>query len=187
MSASAINGRKAASLQEVSEACKIVVLCEDIPARDRAMEIFNRITANFKDDLTFAITCWNFGELAEASSGQSAAEAAALADIIVFSIRTSDLPSTVNNWLDGIAQPKGKTDGALAFMLTDPSHPAERVETMVSQLMAAAHRLGLEFIPLAPTPAVKKIEPESSPEWIVTATRKKVVDRPPYDHWGLNE
>jgi hypothetical protein len=189
MSASAISGRSASSLEEITDACKIVVLCEDSAARDRAVELFNRISASFSGDLSFAITCWNYGELAEQSSGQSASEAAALADIIMFSTRSSDLPSAVGNWLDGIAHPKGKSEGALAFMLTDPDNPTAPAAKMITQLTEAARRLDMDFIPLMPAaPAVQKVESDTKmPEWIVTASKRDSFDRPTYDHWGLNE
>ena len=69
MSAVALSENNVPSLWEVTETCKIVVLCEDVAARDRAVEMFNRISNSLADDLTFAINCWNFQELTEQRLG----------------------------------------------------------------------------------------------------------------------
>ena len=187
MSAMALDRNEATSLWEVAEACKIVVLCEDAAARARAVEVFDRISTSLADGLTFAINCWNFADLTGQESAQCASEAAASADIIMFSTRDTGLPVAVSAWLDAFSQPNGKSEGALAFLVVDPGNPSAAIGNMISRLAQAAHRLGMDFIPLVPTAVEEKIHEVKAAEWTMTAARKRMVDRPSYSHWGLNE
>ena len=187
MSAKALDRNEVTTLWEVAEACKIVVLCEDAAARDRAVEVFDRISTSLADGLTFAINCWHFADLAEQESAQCASQAAAGADIIMFSTRGTGLPVAVNEWLDAFSQPKGKSEGALAFLMVDPCNPSAAIGNMISRLAEAAQRLGMDFIPLVPLAAEEKIQEVKAAEWTMTAARKQNVDRPSYSHWGLNE
>jgi hypothetical protein len=187
MSAMAMNGLKIASRWEVTETCKVAVMCEDAASRDRAVEVFNRISATFRGELAFAISCWNFGELAEAECARSAAAAAASADIIMYSTRVVELPVTVGERLDGFAQPKGESGFALAFLLTNPDNPSASIGNMISRLTQVAHRLGMDFVPLMPMPVDRRGQDIKATEWTVTAVRKEVGGRSSYDHWGLNE
>lgn len=183
----AMNGLNVTSRWEVTEACKIAVMCEDAASRDRAVEVFNRISATFRGELAFAISCWNFGELAEPECARSAAKAAASADIIMYSTRVAELPVTVGERLNGFAQPNGKSGFALAFLLTNPDNPSASIGNMVSRLAQVAHRLGMDFIPLMPMPVDRKFQDIKATEWTVTAVRKEIGVRSSYDHWGLNE
>ena len=187
MSAMAMNGLKVTSRWGVRETCKVVVMCEDIPSHDRAVEVFDRISATFRNELTFAISCWKFEELAEPEFACRAAEAAAGADIIMYSTRVVELPVTVGDRMDGFVQPKGNSGFALAFLLTNPDNPSASIGNMISQLAQIADRLGMDFVPLMPMPVDKRV-PEIKPtEWTVTAVRSAVGGRSSYDHWGLNE
>jgi hypothetical protein len=173
MSASAIIGRRTTSLEEAAAACKILVLCDDATARTKAMEVFERVSAGLQSELTFDISSWDFVELEEKDSGRTAAEAAAGADIIMFSTHGTELPDAVGRWLDGIQHSNERSAGALAFMPIDPNKPSTATGKILPQLTKAAQRLGMDFIPF-------------------TETQKKIksTERPitgPYDHWGLNE
>lgn len=187
MSAVALTGNNVPSLWDVAETCKIVVLCEDAAARERAVEVFNRISNFIDDDLTFAINCWNFQDLMEDESARCVSVAAAAADIIMFSTRNTDLPMAVGEWLDGFSLRQDKSEGALAFLVVDPGNPSAAVGNMIAQLAQAAHRLGMDFIPLVPVAIEEQVQETKAMGWTVTATRKPVFDRPSYSHWGLNE
>jgi len=191
MSAVAMNGRDAASLLEVAEACKIVVLCEDAAARERAVEVFTRIAATFGGELEFSITCWIFGELEEQTSMLNATAAANSADIIMFSTRGAELPEAVSKWLDTFSQPNGKTGGALAFLLADSGNSSVPIGNMITRLAQAAQRLGMDFIPLMPWPVNQPISETVNEvkgvEWRTTTGRKELVGHTSHDHWGLNE
>ena len=187
MSAVALTGNNVPSLWAVAEACKIVVLCEDAAARHRAVEVFNRISNSIADDLTFAINCWNFQDLAEQESAQCISRAAAAADIIMFSTRGSDLPVVVTNWLDAFSLPNGKTEGALAFLVVDPTGASASIANLISRLAQAAHRLGMDFIPLVPMVTEEKVPATKAMDWTVTGMRNQLFDQPSGSHWGLNE
>lgn len=188
MSASAINDQSAYRLGEIADACRIVMLCEDATARDRALEVFNRISNTFDGELKFAVASWDFREMAHHASARAAAEAAEAADIILFSARSSDLPPAISQWLDRIAVNKGTSSGALAFLPVSPAGPPAQFGNIVSELSDAAFRLGLDFIPLSQTPAVRKIQPiPQFAEFNPTPTVNRPLDRLPMDHWGLNE
>jgi hypothetical protein len=187
MSAMAMNGLKDTSRWGVRETCKVAVMCEDVASRDRAVEVFDRISATLRSELVFAISCWNFEELAEPECARRAAEAAAAADIIMYSTRVVVLPVTVGERMDGFVQPKAKFEFALAFLLTNPDNLSASVGNMISQLAQIAHRLGVDFVPLTPMPADKRVPDVKPTEWTVTAVRSGVGGRSSYDHWGLNE
>ena len=182
-----MNGRKVTSRWEVTETCKVAVLCEDAASRDRAIEVFNRISATLRGELAFAISCWNFGELAEPECARSAAEAAASADIIMYSTRVVELPVTTGERLNGFSESNGKSGFALAFLLTHPDSPSAPIRNMISRLEQVAQGLGMDFIPLMPMPVDKQFQDIKATEWTVTAVRKEAGGGSSYDHWGLNE
>jgi hypothetical protein len=187
MSVTALHQMSAASFEELKPACQILILHEDFPAYTRAVEVCRRIMEQFANALDFDIKCWNFIELADPNCARHAAKTAGAADIILLSMQTPGLPSVLDRWLDVFFAARFRSDGALALVLNEPACSPEALEALLARLEQLAGRLGMDFVPLLPghTAAVMDILPTE--DWPATVMPLEISDRPPSDHWGLNE
>jgi hypothetical protein len=171
---------------ETSSVCRIVLLCEDSLASMHAMEVCGHLVSQLGSELTFDFYCCKFDELANPLVAHDTIEAAVRADILLFSTHGNDLPRAVCQWLDLCAEVRTATEGALAVFISEPINPLGRVSALLDRLEIAALKLRMDFLPLAPEP----IEPPDAAEEranSITPLLTEILNRPPMDHWGLNE
>lgn len=148
MSATAIRKKRAASFEELTPACQILILHEDFPAYTRAVEVCRRIMERFASELDFDIKCWNFIELAEPNCARHAAKNASAADIILLSVQLPELPPGFDRWLELAFNSRSKPEGALALVLNEAGHLSAAQEKLQMRLEKLAGRLGMDFLPL---------------------------------------
>src|SRR5215813_1740500 len=98
------DGRRISSMSALAaktlDVCRIVVVYEDEMAREEARSLAGRLEREVGNKLGFLFNSWNFKDLAEPALARDAIDAAANADIILFSAHGNDLPSAVGRWLD---------------------------------------------------------------------------------------
>jgi len=168
------------------EVCKVVVLCEDASTREKAVEVCEHLTAQFGDEMMFAVSYWKLADLA-AATRHSAAKAAADSDIIVFFTHGDDLPPRVADWLDLCATHRIKREGAMGVLLVEPISPTASIGVLLSRLEVAAARLRVDFLPLLPA-ASGDFSGLDDRAQAVTSLLREILDPPlPPSHWGLNE
>ena len=171
---------------EVNAPCEILVLCEDALAEDRAMELCRQLLVRFDSEMAFTLGCWKFKDLENPVPSHWAAEALARADIVLFSIRGTDLPLTAIRWLDSCAGARSKAEGAFALITVEPSGAGMAGEALLYQLQHAASRLRMDFLPRVsrlPDEAVRTPVNLSS----LAAFANMDNDEMETAHWGLNE
>jgi hypothetical protein len=153
---------------EGANACHFVVLYEDAVAHDVATEVCGRLLAHFESDLAFAFSFWKFKDLDNPVTAHWAAEAVALADVILLSLPGRELSPEAMHWLDLCVQVRTKTEGALAVMVTEHHDKDLVVEALLSRLQFAAHRLQMDFLPLLSPSAGARFRTlaDSPPAWL---------------------
>lgn len=164
-------------------ACRILILCEDFAAYERAVEVCRRIQTRFVDEFDFDFNCWNFWELADADCARLATDAASFADIIMVSLHRAQPSPALDAWLDAFPGTRIRADGALVFVLMEFADP-ESVREIASRLEQWALRLNMDFVPLVSS--VSKMFTRMD-RWLGTEIQPGIPERRNYDHWGLNE
>lgn len=162
---------------EGASPCHLLVIYEDNATHDLAMEVCGGVLARFEPELAFAFSFWKFKDLNDPASTCWVAEAAARADIILFSLRGHELTPETMNWLDACAQARTKAEGALALIVAEPGVTGLALEALLSRVQHVAHRLRMDFLPLISlTPADSSV-----------ALLHQVPEELGSSHWGLNE
>ena len=187
MNARRISVAGGSSSVKPAEVCRMVVVYEDGMAHDRAMELAGRLASQFGGEPAFAFDSWNFKDLAQPKLTLAAVEAAARADIILFTTHGNDLPSAVVAWLEYCAGARTRADGALALLLTEPFMLSASTGAVISRLQSAARLLRMDFLSLMPAPAAKIIKSLQKRPSLPPSAFLDKFDRPNCDHWGLNE
>jgi hypothetical protein len=166
---------------EEGNPCNVLVVYEGAAARDLAMGTCQGVTARFGDELAFAFSVWEAGDLNDSVAARWAMEAAAQADIILLSLPDHDLTSEISQWLEACARTRTKLFGALALIVAERRSPDPTGGELLSRLQLAAQRMRMDFLPPIPE---QKLEPvPASLPWDSTVYPDKVGS----DHWGLNE
>jgi hypothetical protein len=181
-----INAGEALS-QEVDNACKVVILSEDAFAQSKAMEICSRLETGLDREPVLAFDCWRFNDLADSSSARRATEAAADADILLFSTHGNDLSLGARVLLESCARLRAKTEGALAVLITEPFSSSAAINALLARLEHAASRLHMDILSLVPPSAENVIEEIKQRANTVTSLLNQILNQPHYAHGGLNE
>ena len=165
---------------EVREACQILILSEDFSTYERAAEVCRRMQSQLGEDLEFGFKCWNFFELADPDSARAVLREAKLADVILFSISSVDLPAAVVEWLEALPTFRSRAEGALALVLNAPMESVAGNQ-LAMWLDQSARRMGMDFLKLTHSPVHLKALPALFvPPGEYAGSRE-------WDHWGLNE
>lgn len=166
-----------------TKACRILILCEDFAAYERAVEVCRRIQTRFGDEFEFDFNCWNFWELADVECARLATEAASFADIILVSLHNAASSPALDAWLDAFPESRFRAEGALVLVLTESADP-EIAQAFASRLEQWALRLAMDFVPLISR--VSKMFTQMA-GWPGSDLPPGFPEHRNYDHWGLNE
>lgn len=169
------------------EKCGVMVLYEEVPSRDLALRVCDRISQNFAGDLEFEFTWWGLRYLSDAQVSLEARRFAMEADLIIVAVqRTALLSMEVLAWFEHSLLGRRSPGGALAVLQTtadDGSLPWQH-----PYLLSLAQRSHLDYLPLS----VSDLAPEengSSPGEIVLPHLSRTPDQNPqhFTGWGINE
>ena len=180
MSAFAVNEKISI---ETPKACRILILCEDFAAYERAVEVCRRIQTRFGDEFEFDFNCWTFWELADADCARLAADSASFADIIMVSLHNAVSSPAFEAWLDAFPGSRVRAEGALVLVRMEFAEPESARELSV-RLQLWASRLEMDFVPLIS--GVSKMFTQMN-RWTGLEVPQEFPERRNYDHWGLNE
>lgn len=185
MCAVAIVGTSGLPSPDLSDTCRIVLLCEDAAAREKAMAVCERLAGQFGDELFFDFSCWNVPDLARPTLARRAAQAAAAADVVVFAMHGDDLPGPVREWAELCAAQRSKREGALGVLVAEPVSASASIGALLSRLELIAARWGVDFLPLMPLGG-ERLDGQNERATAVTSLLREMLNQPP-SHWGLNE
>jgi hypothetical protein len=145
---------------EVKTAWSVVVIYEDITAREQAVDFCDQLVRRFWARFEFDVSWWSFALLEKATVALEAANQAARANLVIFSsVRSEQFPAPVTGWIESWLGRRGDREGILAGLV--PSEPAEgRVATNPYYLRQVAHRAGMDYLTQVPPNLLRSI-PES--------------------------
>ena len=169
--------------------CSIVVLYEDILARQAAIELCDSLAQTFYRDLDFQFSWWRFKYLNDQKISSEAVEAARNADLLLVSVQSSEaFPLELKAWFERWLSIRETSEGALVFI----SHQEEasgRRGPQASYLYLLAQRAKFDFLPLAigagNRPAEPAQEDQMPPDFLGRNSARN--QRFPASGWGLNE
>jgi hypothetical protein len=143
----AIRKKSAASFEDLKPVCPILILHEDFPAYTQAVEVCRLMMEQFASELEFDIKCWNFIELGDPNCARHVAKSAGMADIILLSTRSVELPVELDRWLDTSVE-RFKPDGLLALLVNTPPVATPEAHPLRQRLEQWTRRQGMDFISL---------------------------------------
>src|SRR5258706_8991321 len=79
---------------EEPRGCRVVVIYEDLPSRDLAIQICDNLQHVFIRDMEFDFTWWRLKYLGDSEIARQAAQAAIDADLILLALRSVEDSST---------------------------------------------------------------------------------------------
>lgn len=144
---------------------KCVVIYEDFAAGERGQRFYEKLAAAMDGDCISTHNLWSFPVLAIAEMRNSAASAAAAADIVIFAVSGRDeLPAAVKEWIEMWAWLIEDTRPALVALFESPNGESGSIRGYLRSVTARKH---LAFFPDSaslPAPAsragsTRKIEP----------------------------
>ncbi len=177
---------------EVNIPCKIVVLYHDSPSREQAMNVCSRMISKFWQDLPFEFSWWKFSFLADPVMAGLAAQAAASADIVLFSVSTpdelsSEVKACIELWLDQKPNP----GGLLVALVGREGDVKETSNPAHDHLRRIAQRGKMEFVSRWESSALEGtayVDMMMSRANQVSPILEEMLQRTqPPQHWGINE
>src|SRR5271165_1142229 len=124
----------------------VVIFYEDSAAGKRAKHFYNSVNRKLLDECDFSLELWNFQVLAFPDIGNSAAEAAARADIVIFSMhRKARLSFHTSDWIERWSGLIGDDRSALVALLDQPGMSRGTVASTLDYLRKIADRKGISF------------------------------------------
>ena len=146
MSASKTTGTVQLEQDFSMDTCKVMVLYENLLARQKAAETCNHMMERLADGPAFELDWWPFHCLTTPALAQFAEEAAAEADIIVFSLHGEEFPKEIVNWLENWPARRTNASGLLVLLATWAANCPSVMDTPAIQLENVAHRHGMDFL-----------------------------------------
>ena len=165
-----------------------MVLYEEVPSRDLALKVCDRLSQNFANDLEFEFTWWGLRYLSDAQVSIEASRFAMEADLIIVAVsRTAMLSMEVLAWFEHSLLGRRSPGGALAILQTSPNDSS--LPWQHPYLLSLAQRSHLDYLPLSISdlaPAAGENPPEET--ILPHLTRDSVSDLPRHSSgWGINE
>lgn len=169
-------GKAAASLGGVPHGCQVLILSEDFSTYNRAMHVARRIMDKMGQETDFDFRCWNFSELNDPVCGHTATQYAAMADMIMVSTLSPNLPKELNEWLETLRMARFRPVGVLAVILNKPGRQTE-INQLLSRMENIAMQLVMDFMPLLP-PANEETawQPHCPEDWDLQTGRPEFYD-----------
>jgi hypothetical protein len=175
----------------------VTVVYEDTGARERALCLCHQLVRSFQAEIDFAFTWWRFRYLEDPDIAQAAAQAAAQADILLFSVTNrDDPPQEVRNWTELWVPRRSPGDGVLLVLTEDPEDGGLSASPLFMFLNNVARRASMDCLPRfsdepwsTPPDAIQSIQNRAAQGTRILddiLRRTPPIHAPP-SHWGINE
>ena len=124
------------------------MLYENPATRERAVKLCDDFVTKSGGDPEPEVHWQSFAELGSSGTADPAAEAAAVAEIIIFAISAQgDLPAHVKSWTEKWLGKRGEREGVLIGLLLDGrNNPCEIACLKEVYLRHLAHRAGMDYL-----------------------------------------
>jgi hypothetical protein len=132
--------------------CSVVVLYEDPPVREIAVDFCDHLVRRFWDKCGFEVSWWSFAQLRELAAAREATRRAKAADLIVVAVQQDpDIDPLAQAWLETGLKQRGEREGALVGLTSAAAEPNERALQKHMYLRNLAHRSGLDYLTCVPS------------------------------------
>lgn len=172
---------------------QVVAAYDDVPARDRAVNLFHRLERQLGRDFELECSWWRLDHLREAPLLKQASDDAVRANMIILSLReTPELSQTSQAWIRSWVPRRGSQKAALVALVAGQKRPAKSGTPLLPSLKNVAKAAQMDFFlqwfdPASPPPATRTashpepaaVSPPSPPATLST--------RQPSPRWGINE
>jgi len=183
----AIQLRPTGARLDIPERCEVAVVYDDIASRVRAIHLSENLASRFEGDLDFNFTWWNVRFLKDPQISTLAENAAAEADLVLFSISQAAEPATpLKAWIRRWLARRNSDEGALAVLLDQSTASKDQVTPLESYLRKIAEGGHMDFLPRM-TPASQASPRDSRKIKAPAATPKAFGVSHENSHWGINE
>ena len=172
---------------------KVVIVYGGFECGLRAMQLYERLTRKLAEDCPFELHLWNWEVLTMPSIASTAADAAAIADLVILTLAENGaLPSRLKYWIDSWVEKELQHEAALVALFNPIRGPLEGSNAPWTYLVDVANRRGMKlFAGSLEMPCVLarlSTNGESQPVHRFRASLDQIlVQTNTYAHWGLNE
>src|SRR5256885_3820941 len=168
----AIQLRPTGARLDTPERCEVAVVYDDIASRVRAIHLSESLASRFHGDLDFNFTWWNVRFLKDPQISRLAENAAAQADLVLFSISQASEPAPVlKDWIRRWLAHRESDEGALAVLLDQSTASKDQITPLEFYLRKVAEGGHMDFLP--------RMMPQASPRTLSVSHENS--------HWGINE
>lgn len=180
-------------MREYEERLSGVVVYQDRTTRDRAIRLCDHLIETFWSDLALEFSWWKFDYLREPGISRLAAEAAARADLILFSAHASkELPPHVESWIESWLKRRENRTAALVALIGLAADPLKGMTPVHIYLREVAQRAQMDYLPqVLDDPAVRfnvSVETINNRAEKVTSVLDDILHHNPTPpRWGINE
>jgi len=175
----------------------VTVVYEDTGARERALSLCHHLVQGFRTEIDFDFNWWRFRYLEDSDIAQAAAQAAAQADILLFSATSrDDLPEEVRNWTELWVPLRSPGDGVVLVLTEDAESAELSTSPLYLFLRNLARRASMDCLPRlddepwqAPFPGIRNIQNRAAQGTRILddILRRTPPSLAPPSHWGINE
>jgi len=124
----------------------VVIIYEDVAAGKWAKHFYDRVIRELVDECDFSLELWNFQVLAVPEIGNSAAKAAAQADIVILSMyRNAQLTVQTRDWIERWSGLITDSKSALVALLDHSGMKCGTAASTLDYLRKVADRKGISF------------------------------------------
>ena len=124
----------------------VTIIYEDGAAGKRAKHFYDRVIRELVDECDFSLELWSFQVLAVPEIGNSAAKAAAQADLVILSMhRKAQLSVQTRDWIERWSGLITDNKSALVALLDQPGMKRGTVASTLDYLRKVADRKGISF------------------------------------------
>jgi hypothetical protein len=149
------------SALETKTGWSVVVVYEDAATRERAVAFCDQLVSRFWAKCEFDMSWWPFTLLSQAPATEEAAERAAQADLIVFSVTPEgDFPLLVKAWVESWLNRRGEREGMLVGLIEQDADTGYREGPKHHYLRKAAHYGAMDYLTQVP-PDISRSIPDS--------------------------
>jgi len=173
---------------DTPERCEVAVVYDDIASRVRAIHLSENLASRFEGDLDFNFTWWNIRFLKDPQISTLAENAAAEADLVLFSISKAAEPATpLKNWIRRWLTRRQSDEGALAVLLDQSTASKDQVTPLESYLRKMAEGGHMDFLPRMMPMAAAPSSARHAGDIKAPARDSSGSISHENSHWGINE
>jgi hypothetical protein len=123
-----------------------VIIYEDGPTGRRAKLFCDKLVCELENEYAFSLDLWSFQILAIPEFRESAADAAAKADLVVLSLHgEAGLPARVREWIEIWSRQVLDSGPPLIALVDKPTTRGSRNASALGYLRGVAERIGIDF------------------------------------------